>query len=155
MPTDQRLKRHAGSSLVVVQFLLIAVLLWTGLPSFLSGQAPIGAWVVAILGMVVGLWALSANRPGNFNIRPNPRAGGQLVQQGPYRWIRHPMYTAVMAFGCAAAWASTAGVAWWTYLALVAVLCMKASLEERWMLQSHPAYADYRRRTRYFLPLIA
>jgi protein-S-isoprenylcysteine O-methyltransferase Ste14 len=35
---------------------------------------------------------------------------------------------------------------------LVAVLAMKASSEERWMLAEHSGYADYRARTWRFLP---
>jgi len=38
--------------------------------------------------------------------------------------------------------------------ALSAVLVVKAQVEERWWLQQHPGYADYRARTRRFLPFI-
>jgi protein-S-isoprenylcysteine O-methyltransferase Ste14 len=100
----------------------------------------------------LGLWAMSANRPGNFNIQPLPRAGGVLVQHGPYRWVRHPMYTAVLAFGAACALAAGTVLAAAAALALLPVLWVKAGLEERWMAEMHPAYADYRRRTRRFLP---
>ena len=92
------------------------------LPALLRGHAPAGAWGVAAAGALLGLWALSCNRPGNFNIRPTPRAGGQLVQQGPYRWIRHPMYTAVMACGLACAWAGSLPWGWFGVVLLVAVL---------------------------------
>lgn len=104
--------------------------------------------------MALGLWALSANRPGNFNIRPEPKADGQLVQTGPYRWIRHPMYTAVLLFsiGCAGFVATL--LAGGLSLALLAVLWLKAVLEERMMCQRHPAYRAYMTRTRRFLPLL-
>lgn len=154
MATDDRVRHRLGSVLVALQFGLIVLLAWMALPAFLSGQAPPGAWVSSALGVLLGLWALSANRLGNFNIRPSPRAGGQLIQQGPYRWIRHPMYTAVMACGWAGAWASATWVAWLALAALVVVLVIKAVFEERWMLQAHPGYAAYRRGTRWFLPWI-
>ncbi len=153
-PADDRARNRLGSVLVTLQFVLIALLAWLAWPAFLSGQAPAGAWVSAPLGVLLGVWALCANRPGNFHIRPSPRAGARLVQQGPYRWIRHPMYTAVMACGCAGAWASTTWVAWLAMLALVAVLVVKAVVEERWMLQVHPGYAAHRQGTRWFLPWI-
>ncbi|CAD5373912.1 hypothetical protein RA210_U40315 [Rubrivivax sp. A210] len=101
---------------------------------------------------LLGLWALASNRPGNFNIHPSPREGGQLVQRGPYRWIRHPMYTAVLAFGLACAWAAGAPWGWVCLTALLAVLVAKAALEERWMLEQHAGYAAYRERTHRFLP---
>ena len=153
--SDNGEQRTLGSVLVALQFGLIVLLTWLGLPSFLSDHAPAGAWVTAVAGAFVGIWAVSTNRPGNFNIRPVPRAGARLVQQGPYRWIRHPMYAAVMACGIAAAWANTTWLAWLALGALVAVLVSKAVLEERWMLMAHPGYAAYRRDTCWFLPWIA
>lgn len=146
--------RSAGSLLVGLQFALIAWLAALAGPAFLAASAPAGAWVLLGLGTALGLWALSANRPGNFNIRPTPRAGGRLVQAGPYRWIRHPMYSAVIAFGLAAAWAAARPAGWLAVAALAAVLAAKAALEERWMLAAHPGYAGYRARTRRFLPWV-
>ncbi|MDM7944587.1 MAG: methyltransferase [Hydrogenophaga sp.] len=153
--STERVRRRVGSVLVALQFGLIVVLAGLGLPAFLSHQVPGGAWAVSALGVLLGVWAVRTNPPGNFHIRPLPRAGARLVQEGPYRWIRHPMYTAVMACGAAAAWASTSGVAWLALVALAAVLVTKAVLEERWMLLVHPGYAAYRQHTRWFLPWIA
>lgn len=138
--------------LVVLQFGLIAVLAWLAAARFLAGSAPALAWVLLVLAGAVGGWAVRANRPGNFNIHPAPRAGGQLVEQGPYRWIRHPMYTSVglLAAACGVAAGSLAALA--AAGLLGAVLLAKALLEERWMAEQHPAYVAYRARTRRFLP---
>ncbi len=153
--SGDRIQHRLGSVLVALQFGLIVVLATLGLPAFLSGKAPAAAWVISALGVLVGLWAVSTNRPGNFNIRPSPRAGARLVQQGPYRWVRHPMYSAVLACGMAAAWTSAHWEAWLALIALAVVLVAKAVLEERWMLLAHPGYAAYRRGTRWFVPWIA
>lgn len=149
---DAAARRRIGSALVAGQLALMAALALLAAPAFLRGAAGPGAWLLALAGAALGGWAVSANRPGNFNVRPTPRAGGVLVQRGPYRWIRHPMYTSVMACGFAAAWAAASVWGWVAVAALVAVLALKASFEERWMLQAHPEYADYRLRTRRFLP---
>jgi protein-S-isoprenylcysteine O-methyltransferase Ste14 len=141
-----------GTALVALQFALIAALAAYGAPEFLSGQAPAIAWALAAGGAVLGAWALYCNRPGNFNIRPIPRVGGHLVQQGPYRWIRHPMYTAVILCGLACAWVLGSATGWLAWAALVTVLAVKATLEERWMLDQHPDYAAYRTRTWRFVP---
>lgn len=97
-------------------------------------------------------WAVSANRPGNFNIHPAPRVGGTLVERGPYRWVRHPMYSAVIGCGLASAWAATSAWGWLALLALVVVLDVKARLEEQWLTLAHPGYASYCTRTRRFVP---
>lgn len=154
MTQTQRSRNHLGSALVAAQFALIAVLAWRAAMPFLQGSAPWPAWALAVAGAVLGLWTLAHNRPGNFNIRPAPREGGQLVHTGPYRWIRHPMYSAVITLGAACAWAAGSAWAWLAAAALVAVLAVKAHFEERWMQQQHPGYAEYRARTRRFLPFI-
>ena len=150
-PNDHR-ALFVGNALVVLQLLLIAVLAALGAPTLLRGHAPPGAWIFAAAGIALIAWALYWNRPGNFNVRPLPRAGGRLIEQGPYRWIRHPMYSAVMLCGIAAAWAAASWQAWLAQAALVAVLAAKAELEERWMRARHPAYAAYCARTKRFVP---
>jgi protein-S-isoprenylcysteine O-methyltransferase Ste14 len=153
-----RFDGRLGSALVAMQFMLIAALSWLAWPTVAAGDVPAGAWALAAASAGLGLWAITSNRPGNFNIHPAPREGGQLVQRGPYRWIRHPMYTAVMGCGLACAWASSSDgwklaiASGLCVLALTAVLVAKATLEERWMLTVHPGYATYRARTRRFLP---
>jgi protein-S-isoprenylcysteine O-methyltransferase Ste14 len=141
-----------GNVLVALQLLLIAALAALGAPAFVRGGAPPGAWVFAAAGTALIGWALYWNRPGNFNVRPVPRPGGRLIDQGPYRWIRHPMYSAVMLCGIAAAWAAASWPPWLVEAALVAVLVAKAALEERWMLARHPEYRAYCARTRRFVP---
>ena len=43
--SDNGVQRMLGSVLVALQLGLIVLLAWLGLPSFLSGQVPAGAWV--------------------------------------------------------------------------------------------------------------
>ena len=135
--------------LVAMQFALMAIVVARASP---ANASPAGGALLAASAFV-GLWALASNRPGNFNIRPEPKEGGRLVTHGPYRWVRHPMYLAVLLFTAAFA---TAGDAWqWAALAaLAAVLLAKARREERGMALAHPGYADYRARTRAIVPFI-
>lgn len=112
--------------LVVLQFSLLALVGWRAwvAPSGLS--APVASRLV--VSAMLALWALAANRPGNFNIRPTPRHGGVLITSGPYRWIRHPVYTSVLLAAAAAAWkpVETPGLLLW--LALLGVLLAKATI---------------------------
>jgi len=150
-PSGQRL----GSALVALQFGLMALIAWLAGPAFVVDPLPAVAWAVALVAVAVGGWALSANRPGNFNIRPTPRPGGQLVQTGPYRWIRHPMYAAILlaaVAGLLGAAAADQPVVAGAAVALAVVLRVKAEVEERWMILHHPAYVDYLRTTRRFVP---
>ena len=142
---------------MALQFGGMAMIAWLAGPAFLRGAAPVVAWAVGGGAVALGLWALSANQPGNFNIRPIPKPGGQLVQAGPYRWIRHPMYTSILLAGLAGGLGADANhrlAVAAVLVALAAVLWAKAGLEERWMVAHHPAYADYRRGTWRFVPWV-
>lgn len=139
-----------GSLYVVAQFGLLALIVW------LARGGAYGALPLALIvaGAATGIAAIAANRPGNFNIRPVPKAGGTLVTAGPYRWIRHPMYTALLVGSLGlllAAPGAAIGLAW---LALAVVLTLKARTEERGMLITHPDYANYMRRTKRFIPAV-
>src|ERR1051325_11532743 len=58
---------------------------------------------IALQLMAIGLmvWARITFGRRSFHAAANPTAGG-LITTGPYRYIRHPIYTAVCLFG----WAS-------------------------------------------------
>lgn len=141
-----------GAALVAIQFALIAVLAALALPALLAGSAPWIAWLLGAASGALAIWAVAWNRPGNFNIRPAPKEGGMLIRQGPYRWIRHPMYTSILGFGAACALTHGSPWGWLSLAALAACLVVKARVEEEAMLAKHPDYAQYRSRTERFVP---
>ena len=137
-------------TLVVMQFVLIAIVAW---PTAAMRWSIPGVALLAAAGLLF-LWCLSANRPGNFNIRPDPKPAGTLVTSGPYRHMRHPMYVAVVLFAlggvaCAPSWQRAAAT-----LALVGVLHAKVLREERAMRALHPDYAAYCARTARYIPRV-
>lgn len=147
---NTRLGHDVGSALVVAQFGLLAALFWMALAHGIAVSAV--ALGLAGLSVLLAAWTLAYNRLGNFNIHPQPRTGGQLVTGGPYAWVRHPMYSAVL-LGAAALAAAAAGLlAWVLWFVLFAVLGVKALLEERWLVQIHPHYASYCTRSKRFIP---
>lgn len=142
-----------GTLLVALQFALLFVLATLAAPNVLHGDIPAAALMLALASVALAAWTLVHNRPGNFNIRPAPKAHGRLVTTGPYRWVRHPMYTSVLLGAAALAWTSSLPAAGWaSWSALAAVLLLKSTLEERWMREKHPDYAAYTQRSKRFLP---
>ncbi len=133
---------------VLAQFALVALMLaW---PAHWRWSAP--ALLAAACGAALGVWVLAWNRPGNFNIRPEPKAQARLVLEGPYRRMRHPMYSALLLLMAGVLAASPDAPRVLAWLALLLVLHGKAALEERLLLQRWPQYADYRARTWRFIP---
>lgn len=141
-----------GALLVTLQFGLLLLLAWMASARVLEGPISAIAALLALASVVLVMWTFRHNRPGNFNIRPTPRQGGQLITTGPYRHIRHPMYSAVLLGAAAMAWISPLLPALLAWCALLAVLLAKASLEERWMADTHPAYAQYRQQSWRLVP---
>lgn len=138
----------AGRLLVAAQFVLIGWLIW---PLTAQAWSP-PALALLACAIMLGLWAVAHNRPGNFNIRPEPKSFARLVTSGPYRYMRNPMYSALLLFGAAevVAYRDLWKIACWIALALV--LLAKAMLEERGLRALFPEYAAYARRVRRFIP---
>lgn len=115
-------------------------------------------WVVDGLGFallggaaICGIWG-AVNLRGSLSPFPRPHPGARLVQSGIYAFMRHPLYTSVMA--AAAGWAliRQSWPALAATLALAVFLDQKARREERWLGERFQAYRAYQRRTRKFIP---
>jgi len=143
-----------GSALVTLQFVLLGVLAALGARGLAVGRSPLDVPLLAGAGIALGLWALSANRIGNFNIRPDPRQGGRLVRHGPYRWIRHPMYSALLLAGVACTRAAGDLTSLLALGALALVLGLKARVEERALVLQHPDYRSYQQQSWRFVPFV-
>lgn len=145
--------KHPGKVLVFFQFLGIGITGYAGMLSLFPIQ-PGGAGFV-IAGICLGLYTLGFNKIGNFNIAPQPRAGGALVTTGPYRYIRHPMYTSVFLFLTGLTIQAGFSLLALAGLLLAAVAMLwKSTIEERLLVQRYPDYATYRTRTKRFIPFL-
>ena len=137
-------------SLVFAQFFLIGLMALYSYGIF-SSWAGI---VVLLVGTGFGLWAITYNRLGNFNIRPELKDGCELITTGPYRFVRHPMYTSVMLITLALAIATPIYLEWSSFILLMTVLALKAVREERLWCEGSKEYKVYMRETKRFIPFI-
>lgn len=147
-------RKPVGTLLLWVQFGALGMQVLFTWAALQVVAAP--AWTLALvaLGLALGAWALSANRPGNFNFRPEPRDGARLITHGPYRLIRHPMYLALLLISAAMGGIIDSFHGWMLSLTLLGALMIKASFEDRWMSQAHPDFPAYLARTRGFVPFL-
>jgi len=117
---------------------------------FSSHPLVIALQVGAVLLM---LWARITFGLRSFHATANPTAGG-LVTSGPYRYIRHPIYTAACLFGWAGilAHASAASIALGVVLLAGGLVRMLG--EERLVAETYPEYGEYARRTKRMIPFV-
>ena len=134
--------------LVILQLGLIAALLATG-P--LRARHP-AALALEIAAALLGAWAVWIMRRSRLRVLPEVAAGATLVTAGPYRWIRHPMYTAGLLLTGALTVDAPSPLRFGLWLALVAVLVAKLAREERLLRAHFAGYAEYARRTARLLP---
>jgi protein-S-isoprenylcysteine O-methyltransferase len=119
-----------------------APLFWTGLALMAAGIA-FRWWAIRVLAKF-------------FTVDVAVHADHQLVQDGPYRWLRHPSYTGSLAtfvgFGLALGnWVSLLAAV----LPVVASFAYRIHVEEQALTSAFPdAYPAYAARTRRLLPFV-
>ncbi len=90
----------------------------------------------------------------NLSALPYPKPESTLVETGPYRIVRHPMYSGaiLIAFGWALVIHSWLGMG--IALVIFAFFDLKSRREEAWLKKKFPGYAAYQQRVRKLVPLI-
>lgn len=139
---ESRLGRAwVGAQLVAFALIGMAIV-WQGSVPESATPWRIAGGVLALVGLVLMLWsARSLGR--SLTALPEPIVGGELVTSGPYRWVRHPIYTGVMLLflGVSLLFDSIAGIL--LSALLIGFFTLKSRYEERQLRISYPGYVSY------------
>ncbi len=136
-------------AIVLVQVATIVYLLATG--PWLA--TPDWGWLQG-LGGALAAWALWTMPPRQLRFFPELAGQARLITHGPYRWIRHPMYLALLITLVALVFAKPTPDRIAIWLALVADLLLKLRYEEQLLAARFPDYEAYRRRTKRIIPFL-
>jgi len=141
---------------------IVGLVLYVGEPGTMAwSQVSIPVWVrlfgvpVSAVGVVLLWWVLST-LDRNFSMSLAIRQGQTLVTDGPYRWVRHPMYTAFLAaFTGLVLVCANWFVALAAGLAYGAAMLIRTPGEERMLIgEFGDEYRAYMARTGRFLPKV-
>jgi protein-S-isoprenylcysteine O-methyltransferase Ste14 len=124
-------------------------------------KLPITSWLRlfgAFLAVVALLWFIWIHRSlgNNLSVRLRIKESQELITDGPYRLIRHPMYSAffllhLSVFFLTANW--FIGVTW--LAGLTTIIFLRVKREEAMLLaQFGDKYSDYMEQTGRFIPSV-
>jgi protein-S-isoprenylcysteine O-methyltransferase Ste14 len=138
-------------SLGALLLMVVAVLGLLATNSLLA-RTPAGI-AVQVAALLLMVWARLTFGRRSFHASADPTPGG-LVTTGPYRFIRHPIYTAACLFvwaGVLSNWSVLAGLLGLLLLvgAFIRMLC-----EERLVVAAYPEYREYARNTKRMVPYV-
>lgn len=111
--------------------------------------------ILTVAGLAVAIWArlrLGANWSAQVSIRANH----ELIRTGPYRWIRHPIYTGMLIglAGTALVLGENRGIV--SFAIAAASFYFKARKEENFLAQEFGSrFQEHRQHTGMFLPRLS
>jgi protein-S-isoprenylcysteine O-methyltransferase Ste14 len=139
---------------VIVACVLAAIWTAAAIP-WLRPQVTIAGIVVIVLGAALRWWAIFTLGP-YFTFDVAVRSTQSVVHSGPYRFVRHPSYTAIliMLLGVGmvlANWASLAAL----LVGGLTGLLYRVRVEERALIEAlGEPYRDYSRHSSRFIPFV-
>lgn len=150
--------RGAFLTQAVVTAMLLAPHGWSG---WLAAKVIPGGWVrfwvaaaLVTAGLGLCLWA-RRTLAGNWSGAVTLKEGHELVQNGPYRSIRHPIYTGVLMMILGTGLAGGEVHALLAFPIALTALWLRSRMEERWMSEAFgERYADYRKNSWALVPLV-
>ncbi|RMF49276.1 MAG: isoprenylcysteine carboxylmethyltransferase family protein, partial [Anaerolineae bacterium] len=158
--TAARLYRLTYTLFAVFSFLPVLYLLWVLPDAPLYHIPQTWVWVcytVQLAGLALAAWSLAVTDVWAFiglrQLMARQPEGGveRLTVDGPYAWVRHPMYTGTLLFLWAAPAMTVNRLAF--VLGITLYFIIGGYFEERKLLaQFGEDYAAYRRRTPMLLP---
>jgi protein-S-isoprenylcysteine O-methyltransferase Ste14 len=160
--TLSTVRSESARSRAFHQYLMLLgfFLLFAPLPWLDRRLLPAGAvWVVLGLALQAGFFglAISARRTlgRNWSGAITEKKDHELIRSGPYRFVRHPIYTAIIGMFLGSALVSGDVHAFLAVAVIVAAYVRKIGLEERTLAQVFgPRYDEYRQETRALIPWI-
>ncbi|MFZ4768752.1 MAG: methyltransferase family protein [Ferruginibacter sp.] len=142
--------RYKALTLVILQFLLILILL---LNTPLHSINIVGYCFIALsVGLVI--WSVWVMQKSKIRIMPQPSPQAILITSGPYQLIRHPMYTSILL---GATGLIINNIAWFNvsiFIALIIVLIIKLSWEEKMLQEKFSEYKLYMQSTSRIIPWV-
>jgi len=107
-----------------------------------------------LAGIGLLFWAVASLRLRNLQAAPEVKKGAVMVSNGPYRFVRHPMYTSGLLICLLWVIGDFTWLRLAAWIVLLTDLLAKMRYEESLLLKAYPDYEEYQHKTRRLLPFI-
>jgi protein-S-isoprenylcysteine O-methyltransferase Ste14 len=97
---------------------------------------------------------MATMQKSKLRILPEPSPNATLITNGPYHFIRHPMYTAILLGSVGLLINHFTWMRLSMVIALAIVLIIKLTWEEKMLSKKFGEYMDYMKHTKRILPFI-
>jgi protein-S-isoprenylcysteine O-methyltransferase Ste14 len=151
--------RRETAVLTVAWIGFLIPMVWAVSPALSFADYPLrgGPFLVGLVCLVVGLWFFHRSHVDlgtNWSVTLEIRENHRLVTNGVYRFVRHPMYSALLLYAVGQALVVPNWVAGPSYLIAMAILVpFRLGTEERMMRETFGAeYETYMAKTKRFMP---
>jgi protein-S-isoprenylcysteine O-methyltransferase Ste14 len=106
---------------------------------------------LAVVGGLIILWAMMANRFFSAVVRIQDDRGHQVATTGPYKYVRHPGYASTFLYYPGAA--LSLGSAWALLPAalIIVLIVIRTMLEDKTLQKELPGYKAYTEKVKYRL----
>lgn len=135
---------------VIVQLICSVAIMLTG-QLIVTGLVN---WILVIGSGLLVVWAFILNKPRPGLIFPEPPPDMKLITTGPYRFIRHPMYTALLMITIAWVLNDFSWLRLLVWTVLVVNMLFKLSYEEGLLAARCPGYTTYKTKTKRLIPFV-
>lgn len=137
---------------VSVQAILLVMLVLFSFPDATPAHSTVVAGrVIELLGIII-LFVSFYDLRKSLTALPLPKEHGVLQIRGLYRYVRHPMYVAVLTLSLGIAVSSGAYQKYLLVLGLYILFSFKARYEEKLLSAKYPGYQAYMKKTPRFIP---
>jgi len=141
----------------VTSFILVFIQFGCIIGILLTGEIVLASLVYKLIifaGILLGILAILEMRHSKLNVSPDIKEGATIIKSGPYKWIRHPMYLAVLTVMLAVTLADPNPARWILIIVLTINLLIKMHHEERLLVNALNGYETYQKSTKKILPFI-
>jgi protein-S-isoprenylcysteine O-methyltransferase Ste14 len=157
MSRNKEMKSWDKIIMSAYSFLLIILLAVPGLDAVRFGwsKVPLIVKVLGFIGYIPALsfafWAMRENAYASDVVRIQEDRGHTVCTTGPYRYVRHPMYTGVILFVLCFPLSLGSLYSFIPACLVIILFVLRTALEDKALQEELPGYKEYAQEVRYRL----